>query len=354
MPASRPTTAPQKLNMKHTKRELLDAYQQLVTQLQGLGGVPERREDTKRDEQALGQAMDLSVEEVLQNATDLRLELQTLFTKLANRITGELGKFEQIQLAVEIRERELRERFSIETCASTLAGLEETHRRQLEQFAAEKKALRLAWEQEQARHAAEVEEGQTREERERARQEEAFQYTFKREQQIARDAFKDKMARLLAEKEAIEEALGQREAAMAAREEEIKAMEKQIKGIPQTLERAVDQAVKEKTKAVQQTADHEKGLLQKQHRGEKSVLTAKVKTLQAHVKELNARLKRVSVQRDVAQEHLQTIALRGIDEPAAHKETPDSPAPSSAPKERTGKKSVIPPLSYQGKRKYDA
>ena len=345
MPASRPTTAPQKLNMKHTKRELLDAYEQLVKQLQGLGDVPEQRERTRRDEQALRQAMDLSVEEILQDATDFRLELQTLFTKLANRMTGELSKFEQIQLAVEVGERELRERYGIENCAGVLAGLEETQRRQQEQFAEEMKRTRLEWEREQSKHAVEVQERQARAERERAREEEAFQYSFKREQQLARDAFKDKMARLLAEKEAIEEGLRQREAAMAAREEEIAALEKQIEGIPQAIERAVNEEIK----ATQRTADQEKGRLQKQHRGEKSTLNAKVKSLDATVKELNARLKRVSAQRDQAQEHIQTIALRGVDE------SPDSIKTSSTPKEKSSKaESVIPPLSYQGQREYDA
>jgi len=345
MPASRPTTAPQKLNMKHTKRQLLDGYQRLVEQLQALGGVPEQRERTQRDEQALRQAMGLSVEEILQDATDFRLELQTLFTKLANRTTGELSKFEQIQLAVEVRDREHRERHGIENCAGILANLEETQRRQQEQFAEEMKRTRLEWEHEQSRHAAEVKERQAREERERAREEETFQYSFKREQQLARDAFKDKMARLLAEKEAIEEGLRQREAAIAAREEETRALEKQVEGIPQAIEKAVNEQIK----ATQRTADQEKGLIQKQHRGEKGTLNAKVKTLETTVKELNTRLKRVSAQRDQAQEHLQTIALRGIDE------SPDAIQKSSSPKEKSSKDdSVIPPLSYQGQREYDA
>ena len=113
-----------KLSDKSTKQEMLEAYQEVVKQLEDKRSAelnPEKKTEERKSQEAVKAAAGLSPDGVDREIGNLKAEIGRLLGELSDRLSTEVGKFKNIQKAIESKERELQELYGIEKSAATLA-----------------------------------------------------------------------------------------------------------------------------------------------------------------------------------------------------------------------------------------
>ena len=338
MPAPKKKTNGEELSMKNTKQELLDAYQETLKKLREQEKTQlklEQKLKEKKEEGILRAVSGISADGVIQETNKLKNEIGGMLSKLTDRLAAEVDKFDQVQLAIEIKERELKEIYEIEKAAATLAALIETQRQEKLRFEEEManeqasltteiEAIRVQWQKEKADHQAEAKEQQEQEAKDRKRQKEEYKYEFEREQQLARDKFEDEKAKLQAEKQSLEsqmkvlkeqteKELSEREKQISGKEQEFESLQAQVAEFPQKLQAAVAKAVEDSTARLELENKYQKDLLQKEFEGQRNVLTARIQSLEKTVKEQNEQIAKLSTQQDAAYQKIQDVAVKAID-----------------------------------------
>jgi hypothetical protein len=338
MPAPKKKIDDADLSMKNTKQELLDAYHETLKQLHEEEKAqlkPEQKLKERKDEGILKAVAGISADGVIQETNKLKQEIGGMLNRLTDRLAAEVNKFDQVQLAIEIKERELKEIYEIEKTAATLAALIESQRQEKLRFEEEMahkqasltqeiEATKLQWQKEKTDRQAEIKEQQEQEAKDRKRQKEEYQYAFEREQQLARDKFEDEKAKLQMEdqaleiqmkalKEQTEKELSEREKQINSREREFESLQAQVAELPQKLQAAVAKAVEESNERIELETKYQKDLMQKEFEGQRNVLTARIQSLEKTVKEQNEQIAKLSTQQDAAYQKIQDVAVKAIE-----------------------------------------
>jgi len=345
---------PKKVTMQNTKKEMLEAYNDVVQQLKEKRSAtlkPEQEIAERKTQEAIKVTDTLSTEGIVQEVSALRLETGRLLSQLSDRLEEEVSRYRQVQVAVQAKERELQEIYEIEKSAASLAALIEAQHQKRDQTEAELAArkadlmqeietLRGEWKLEKETHAAEIAEREAAEQKRRERQEEEHDYVFKREQQLSREQFEDEKARLEREitnrREQMEKELAEREQAIAGRERELTELRARSEAFPKELESAVAGAIKDSTRNLEAVAKAREELLRKEFDGERNVLTTRIEALEKTVAEQNQQIARLSEQVEKAYNQVQDIATKAISssqpKPGWH---PASPEPMRKPAQET-------------------
>ena len=325
-------------NLKSTKQELLDAYSEMRQQLEEKDKTqlkPEQKIQEKKEAQVLAAVKATTADGVIQKINQLKQEMARTLSDLGDKLASEVEKCDQVQQAIDIKEKELAEVFEIDRAAGTLAALIEAQHREKEQFeremAEEKEringeieSMREQWKGEKAEHDALVKEQDVLEAKRRQREKEEYRYAFEREQQLARDKFEDEKAKLLAEKaqienemkalrEQTEKGLQERERQVAEREKEFASLQVQVQEFPKRLDAAVAAAAKDATERIAREAKYQQDLLQKDFEGQKNVLTSRIQSLEKTAKEQADQLAKLSQQQESAYQKIQDVAVKAIE-----------------------------------------
>lgn len=325
------TSPSRKFTDKNTKQEMLEALGVLQKQLdeQRASSLnPERKLEEKRVEEAVRTASDLSPEGIDRGIGNLKAEIGRMLSQLAEQLAAETNKFAQVQKAIAAKEKDLQELYGIEKAATTLAALIEAQnqkRREFETELAEQKAelaaeidqTRLEWEKEHKAHDLELKERDITEKKAREREKEEFAYGFKRDQQSWRDQFNDEKTKLEKDlqlkKETSAKDLAEREKTIVDREKELIELRARAAAFPKELETAVAKSLKDATEKLQLEARNKEQLLAKEFEGKQNVLTTRIASLEAMLKEQSDQLARATKQLELAYQKVQEIAEKAIE-----------------------------------------
>jgi len=324
-----------KLSDKSTKQEMLEAYQTLAKQLEEKRQAelnPERKLEEKKAEHAIQVAATVAADGIDRDIGGLKSEIGKMLANLAEKLAAEAGRFRSLQKAVEAKDAELRELYSIEKSAVALAALieaqnqkqrefENTTAQQREELKRELDETRLAWQKERQAHETELREREAAEKKARDREKEQFDYGFKREQQSLRDKLNDEKSTLEKElrlkKETVEKDLTERERVLVEKEMELNDLRTRAAAFPKGLDAAVDKAVKDATDKLKLEAKNREDLLNKEFEGGRNVLTTQAESLEKSVKHLTEQNDRLSKQLEAAYQKVQEIAEKTV-ESAGH------------------------------------
>jgi len=325
------TVPSRKLTDKNTKQEMLEALSVLQKQLDEQRATslnPEKKLEEKRVEEAVRTASELSPEGVDRGIGNLKADVGRMLAQLSEQLAGETSKFAQVQKAIAAKEKELQELYGIEKAATTLAALIEAQnqkRREFEAELAEQKAelateieqTRLEWEKERKAHDLELKERDALEKKARDREKEEFTYGFKRDQQSWRDQFNDEKTKLEKDlqlkKETATKDLAEREKNLVDREKELAELRARAAAFPKELDVAVAKSVKDATEKLQLEARNKEQLLGKEFEGKQNVLTTRIASLEAMLKEQSDQLARATKQLELAYQKVQEIAEKAIE-----------------------------------------
>lgn len=333
-----------KLSTTNTKQEMLDAYTDLLKQLEEkreVEATPEARVAEKVVKQAVAVADTLTTEGIVRDIGSLKLEVGKVLTTLSDRLEQEAGRYESVKRAIEEKEKELSEIYEIQKAASSLAALIESQNQKRDDFelemtsrketlTSEIEEMRAEWQKEKLQRAAEMKEQGSEEAKRRAREKEEFEYAIQRERQLAKDAFEKEKAGYEEQKSALEREIAlrqeqtdrefaEREQSLARQEQELADLRARVSLFPKELESSVAAEVKSAVEKQQVEAKYRLELLQKEFDGEKNVLMTKIASLEAVVKEQAARIAKLNEQIEKSYTQVQEIAVKAVEGSASAK-----------------------------------
>jgi len=321
----------EKLTVKNTKQEMLNAYHALLQEVEEKSQdqlKPEKIMEEKKTQTMVQAAEAMSTDGVVKEINELKLDMGKMLSGLSHQLEQQVQRFQDIQQAIDIKEKELREIYEIEKTAASLAALIEAQNQKRDAFDGEmaqrKEALeneirttRAEWEKEKKEKEARMKELEAAEAKRREREKEEFTYAFQREQQLTRNKFADETAKLenevQARKEALEKELKERTRALTESEAELKDLRAKSGKFPAELEASVSKAVKETSEKLQASAKNQVEMMNKQFEGERNVLTTRIESLQATVKQQTEQIAKLSQHQEMAYEKIQNIALKAIE-----------------------------------------
>ncbi len=338
--AERKTT--KKLSTTSTKQEMLDAYNDLLSQLETkreTEATPEQKVAEKAVNQVVAVADALTTDNIIREISGLKAEVGKVLTTLSDSLEQEAGRYEAVKRAIIEKEKELSEIYEIQKAASSLSALIEAQNLKKEEFetdmAARKETLtreieetRQEWQKEKAPRTAEVKEQEATEAKKRVREKEEFEYNLQRERQTARDAFEkekagfdeetSRMEREIAQRREIaDRELAEREQSIARQEQELAGLRAQVAAFPKELETTVAREVKQAVERVKSEAETKLTLAAKESEGERNVYEARIHALEAKVKEQAEQVSRLTAQTEKAYTQVQDIAVKAVEGSAA-------------------------------------
>jgi hypothetical protein len=327
-----------KLSSTNTKQEMLDAYNDLLSQLEEKResvATPEQKVAEKEVKQVVEVADSLTSDAIIRDIGGLKAEVGKVLTQLSDRLEQEAGRYESVKRAIVEKEKELAEIYEIQKAASSLSALIEAQSLKKEEFEADmsgrKEALtreidetRQEWQRERAQRTAEVKEQDAAEAKKRAREKEEFEYALQRERQTVRDSFEKEKADLgeqkaLLEREIVlrreqaDRELAEREQAVARQEQELADLRTRVAAFPKELETTVSREVKQAVEKVRYETDTKLALAAKEAEGERNVYEARISALEAKVKEQAELVARLTTQAEKAYAQVQDIAVKAVE-----------------------------------------
>ena len=334
--------ATKKLSTSNTKQEMLDAYSDLLKQMEEkreAEAPPEQKVAEKAAREVVATADSLSDDTIFREISGLKAEVGKMLTTLSDRLEQEVGRYDAVKRAIAEKEQELAEIYEIQKAASSLAALIEAQNLKKEEFEADmatcKEALtreieemRSEWQKEKAQRAAEQKEQDAVEARKRSREKEEYDYALKRERQAAQDAFEKEKEGLEEEKSRLEREItlrreqtdrefAEREQAIARQEQELADMRARVAAFPKELETTVTGEVKAAVEKVQTEGKFRLDLVQKEFEGERNVLQGRIASLESVLKDQSAQLAKLNEQVEKSYSQVQAIAVKAVEGSAA-------------------------------------
>ena len=336
------TKTPRKISTANTKQEMLDAYNDLLKQLEEkreADAAPEQKVAARAVKEVIAAADALSADSILRDIGGLKAEVGKMLTTLSDRLEHEVGRYDAVKRAIAEKEKELAEIYEIQKAASSLAALLEAQNLKKQEFEADmavrKEALsreieetRTEWQKEKAQRAAEQKENDAVEARKRTREREEYEYSLQRERQTVRDAFEKEKAGFEEEKARLEREItlhreqadrefADREQSLARQEQELADLRVRVTAFPKELETTVAREVKAAVEKIQTEAKFRLELVQKEFEGERNVLQGRITSLEALVKDQSAQLAKLNEQVEKSYAQVQAIAVKAVEGSAA-------------------------------------
>lgn len=333
------------VTMANTKKEMLQAYNRLLKELEAKGKAEMKPEETvaqRKRAKAVEVADAATSTGIANQIASLKTEIGKTLNDLADRLDQETAKYSQVKLAVEAAENELREIYDIEKAAASLAALIEAQKREKQQFESEMEAERERleyeiathreafdyevktqrddWKKEKAEYQASVKEQEASDKKRREREQEEWKYQYDRERQLAEEERRHELARLDREiqlkQEQLEKVLADREQALTAAEAELQSLRARAEQFPDEQEQAVSRAVQETTSRLEAERKYATDLLQKEFTGERNVLSSRIESMEQTIEKQAEQIAKLSGQLEHSYGQIQDIAVKAIEGPS--------------------------------------
>jgi hypothetical protein len=340
------------VSMSNTKKELIDAYEQMKKQLvaseKDLLDAQKARELAEK-EAAVSVAEKAVEADPIKRIHELRSSLGKELLALAEEFETEVDTYKKVGEAVRLKQVELQTLYQIEGAASDLVVLIEAQNKRKSDFETEMtttqqlfeqecKEKRDLWEKEKKEAAARLAAEKEQLKRERQRETEEYDYALSREREIKQNQLKDDLGALekeIASKREIfeietakrTEQLDRREHEIAEREKQVEELQRQVDGFDAKLNAAVDEAVKQITKQLNAEFAAQRALDAANADGEKRILESKAEHLERLVTTQAKQIEQLESKQENAYQKVQDIASRAVD--AARREVISYPVPQS-------------------------
>jgi len=314
---------------KSTKNEILDAYHELLAKVRAQKSLDAKAVKKDAEEKEIVKtALDNSVEHIVKRHADLKLEIVNSMDSLEEKLIKEYKKLTELQQAIEVQTKLLKELYQITAEAESLSALvlaqeekENAFDLQMEQkkgdFEAEMAQKRAQWKKEQDEYEAAKKERDALLKKERTREEEEYAYNLQLTRKKDSDEYEAKKTALekeLAERKAsYERELAERERAVAIREKELEEMKVRVESFPKELERAVKETEKTITERFEFKSRHEKELTAKEVEGERRLSQQTIEALQRKIEEQGEQVRQLTQRANEATLQVQAIAIKAIE-----------------------------------------
>jgi len=286
----------------------------------------EQKEDTDSKTQELArlrqaeiqQAVEgISVEGVVQNLSNLGLEISKALAEISGKLVSEVERLTSIREAVALQTKELERLHKIDIAATAIDHLVLDYQSQKQTLEAEISAQREAWSAEELQRAREQKEYEENLKKQRQREVEDYEYKKALERKKAQDKYEEE-TRVLEKKnkekqEELEKSWKQRETALREKEEEGARLRKEVDEFPARLKMEVDATVSNAVKSAEQRFEQERILLKKESESERRLAELQIQALQDQLARQSAEIEKQRAQVEDAKRQVQDIAIKAIE-----------------------------------------
>ena len=334
----------QKVTLKSTKNQILDAYNELLKKLQTQKAEePKKEQEQQQKLELTNKAKELNNENIVKGIADLKVAVSGKLDKLAGQLVDEYKKFEELQKAIDIEKQNLEDLYQLSASTDSLAVMLLAQKEQKEQFESEmaqrKQELadtiqadkekhgtemsekRALWKKEQAEHEIAAKEEAALTKKEREREEEEYLYNLKIARKKEIDLYEEKKQKLekelIEKKAAFEKEFAERKAMIEEAEVELVELRGKNEAFPGELEKAVANAVKATTEKLETSHKFEIQLREKEVEGEQKLKDQTISALNLKIKEMETNLKEMSAKTVKAETSVKDIALKAIESSSA-------------------------------------
>lgn len=269
---------------------------------------------------------------IIKGLGTLQLTFADTLTQWSKKLQDESEKRSQIEEAIEIEKKRLKNLHQVKLAAdalyllkqeheSKLAELTEAHQKRMELMANSRKEDETFWKKEIELFEKEVKESEERTKKTRLQEEEVFEYDLQRTIQLATDAFeaqKKQTHRKLAQQKA------EKEKAWTAREEVLAEKdEKHQKNLVLIAE--FDEKLKEEVKKAREKAANEATkegkavaeLMEREETANTQIFAEQIEDLKLSVESGKIEVDNLTIQLKHALEQVQSLSLRAFDTPTS-------------------------------------
>ena len=259
----------------------------------------------------------ISVEGVVQNLSNLGLEISKALAEISGKLVSEVERLTSIREAVALQTKELERLHKIDIAATAIDHLVLDYQSQKQTLEAEISAQREAWSAEELQRAREQKEYEENLKKQRQREVEDYEYKKALERKKAQDKYEEE-TRVLEKKnkekqEELEKSWKQRETALREKEEEGSRLRKEVDEFPARLKMEIDVAVSNAVKSAEQRFEQERILLKKESESEKRLAELQIKALQDQIARQSAEIEKQRAQVEDAKRQVQDIAIKAIE-----------------------------------------
>lgn len=299
-----------KITTASTKKEILEAYNELLQQKQQQKEVPAKDMEAEKKIETVESASMQAPDKVMKDIAGLKIELSQSLDKIEEKLIEEYKNLSKLQEAISIEKENLKNFYGIKAEADTLSALLEAQHEKKENFEKEINQQIEEWVREKENT-----------DKERQREEEEYNYRIKREREKEEDEYNEKKSKLERElkerKQAFEKEIQERENELKQKEEEHQRLKEASENFPVELKAAVEEAEKRVTEKLREQFNFEKKMFEKDFKAELMFKEQNIKTLDGRINEMYDNLKAMQKKVESADTNVKEIVLKAIESSSA-------------------------------------
>ncbi len=330
-----------KPSLRNTKTEILNAYNDLLKQLDKLkqaktttirSASQSQRQtdalvkyDTKSTTSMLHNAM---VEAIIKNLHQMKSQFSDAASVLQQELSVEAVNLQALNNEVSQYIEQLKSLHQIEFNENSLATLiqkyETTAELQQQELTEQKQALsdelskqQEQWQKQQQSHTHMVKEQEKELKKQRKREAQEYKYELEQHHSQDQDKFKQQQKAYADELKTIEEEQQQQwqqqEAVLAKREQQAQELKDKAQGLDKELALAIKKAEEEGTGIAKRQIKNQVNLLQKEHEGKQRVFELKIASLEQTIAKQSHQIQELSKQLNTALKQAQDLAVKALE-----------------------------------------
>lgn len=319
----------EKVNKNNTKAQILDAYENLLKQVEAKSNDnPKQVQQRKEEVNMVKTASENTENGILAQISKIKTEFIASLENIEDNLTAEREKLATIQKAIAIEEKHLEDLYGLKSNTDALAAILLAQKEQKERFEKEMKAAKeqldleisetkANWLKEKKMHEDEQKAENESLKKSRQREEEEYTYTLQQKRKQEQDEYTLKKSRqeteLKEQHAAFEKEFAEREKTIKESEKELSDLRKEVALFDEKLSKSIEKAQAETQEKLQTIQQYEKTLLEKETQGILNLKDHQIKTLENKIKEMEAQLKEAGIKVDNSEKTVKDIALKAIE-----------------------------------------
>ena len=317
-----------KPTIKNTKSEILEAYDELLKQVEKNKSVRAEEQKDQMKSDIVQRASSEGAKDILHKIAELKVQVNDNLESLGKNLLHERSRLADLQKAIEIEQAKIKDTHEIMANANSLEVLLLAQKKKKEEFEqwieAEKEKFRtemaekkVYWVKEKQEYEQTQKDKVELQKKQWKRQEEEYEYQQKITQQKDDDEYQLKKHLLERELEdrrkKLEAEFALRESAISAQEQELVELRKLKDESEKTLKEHVESARKQLTTELEQKYKFTSELKQKETNAENSLLKQNIKFLEEKLQEKNKTIDVSNQQLVSSQAQSQELAKKVIE-----------------------------------------
>ncbi len=328
---------------KNTKKQIFDAYQELVAELKRLEKAHKTKEteasklakELSKCQENLGEPQVIikapevnTLEGVIASLKSIEIGIGSSFSETSALQVVEAEKLEDLRQKIEQEHQQIQKLYDVELNGETMSTIieeylatqkafEERFRAKQEQYKEQLESEEDAWKKEKEQHRFQTAERDREADLEQQRDLELYAYQLEQERKVEDDSYAQKCKNLELELKALQESKQEewtaREKEVAEKEQEFERYHKEYEGLKDKLDKELKKAEAEAKGIIERDHKVKMRLLKAEAKGDDDALDLKINDLKVVIEKQNQQILKLYQQLEETQRQAQHLALKALE-----------------------------------------